>query len=142
MTLALKLDITQLFKHASDRYQQNDYAAALRLFYQAWVKLPKPQKEQPQNEQLLAGEILSAIGSTYFQLQRYEPAIEALRSSMEKAEMNSNPFTLMRLGQCLLDSGQEAQGRTYLQRAYRLGGANIFTREDDRYICVISDLVE
>ncbi|MFT5118647.1 MAG: tetratricopeptide (TPR) repeat protein [Kiritimatiellia bacterium] len=147
MTLAVKLDITQLFQHASDRYQQHDYAGALRLFYQAWVKLPKPKDkqsrdEQPQNEQLLAGEILTAIGSTYFQLQRYEPAIEALRSAMEQAAMSSNPLTLLRLGQCLLDSGQEAQGRTYLQRAYRLGGANIFTREDDRYMSAITDLVE
>jgi tetratricopeptide (TPR) repeat protein len=151
MTLAIKLDITQLFKHASDRYQQNDYAGALRLFYQAWVKLPKPPNElsrneqfrnkQPQNEQLQAGEILTAIGSTYFQLQRYEPAIEALRSAMEKAGMSSNPLTLLRLGQCLLDSGQEAQGRTYLQRAYRIGGADIFTSEDDRYISAITDLI-
>lgn len=136
MTLQLKLDITQLLAQGNSLFQKKDFQSSLRLYYQAWVKLPKPQEEQGQ-----AGEILTAIGSCYLRLQRYEPAIEALRSALDIPDMTNNPLTLLRLGQCLLDNGQEVSARTYLQRAYRIGGSDLFNFEDQRYITAITDLV-
>lgn len=136
MTSQLKRDITPLLAQGNLQYQKKDYEGALRLYYQAWIKLPKPQ-----NEQEHAGETLTCIGSCYFQLRRYEPAIEALRSALDIPEMTNTPITLLRLGQCLLDNGQELSARTYLQRAYRIGGADLFNSEDQRYITAITDLV-
>ena len=136
MTLQLKSAITRLIEQGHRLYQQHDYQGALRLYYQAWITLPTPQQTQQQ-----AGDILTAIGSSYFHLQRYAPAIEALRSALDIPSMAATPLTLLRLGQCLLDSGQKLQGRTYLQRAYRIGGRSIFKTEKHRYIAAITDLV-
>ena len=134
--MSLQPNVTELFALASILSEKKEHEAALRQYYQAWVKLPTPQNQQPQ-----AASILAAIGNTYFQLQRYEPAIEALRSALDIPTERNNALTLLRLGQCLLDNGQALPARTYLQRAYRIGGLSLFNNEDDRYIHAIRDLV-
>ena len=131
-----KSSITQLFEQGKIYYSQEDYQAALREFYKAWIQLPKPENTHPN-----AGQILTFIGSTYFKLQRYQPAIEALRTALDCSHNTNNPLSLLRLGQCLLEQGQEYQGKTYLQRAYRIGGAAIFEQESSKYKEAIMDLV-
>ncbi|ODS24216.1 hypothetical protein AB835_04890 [Candidatus Endobugula sertula] len=131
-----KLSISQLFVQGKTYYDQEDYQSALRAFYKVWIQLPKPE-----NHQQNAGQILTFIGSTYFKLQRYQPAIEALRRALACKDNSCKLLTLLRLGQCLLEEGQEYQGRTYLQRAYRIGGAQVFDQEDSKYKKAIIDLV-
>lgn len=128
--------VQNLLQEGYALYQQRDYTQALRLFYQAWVKLPKPQSQYEK-----AGEVLTAIGDSYFRLGRYEPAIEALRSALHCPQTQNDPQVLLRLGQCLLDSGQELQARTYLQRTYRLSGTDYFNNEDEKYLNIISDFI-
>ena len=136
MTSIAKLSITELLEQGHLAYETHDYKTALRLFYKAWIQLPKPETYQRDS-----GKILTSIGSTYFKLGRYQPAIEALRIALTCAQTTNHPFTLLRLGQCLFNSGQQEQGRTYLQRAYRLGGDGLFAEEDNSYKEAIIDLV-
>ncbi len=128
--------VQDLLQEGYGLYQKHNYSGALRLFYQAWVKLPKPQSDYEKS-----GEVLTAIGDSYFRLGRYEPAIEALRSALHCPQTHNNPQVLLRLGQCLLESGQELQARTYLQRTYRLSGTDYFDNEDEKYLDAISDLI-
>ncbi len=110
-------------------YNEGDYDASLRLFYEAWLKLAKPQMEQEDSEI-----ILSYIGDTYYRLKKYTPAIEALRSALACKETYRHPQVLLRLGQALFDTQQDIQSKTYLQKAYRLGGKALFKDEKSIYL--------
>jgi tetratricopeptide (TPR) repeat protein len=131
----------QAVKHlCADGYQAydlGDYNSALRLFYQAWLQLPKPQTQFTE-----AGWVLTAIGDAYFQSQQYPQSIEALRSAQHCPDIDSNPFVHLRLGQALLDSGHNNEARKHLLHSYKLSGRTLFDQENVRYLEQISDLIE
>lgn len=116
-------------------YDQQEYDGALRLFYQAWLKVPKPQ-----HEYLIAATVLSGIGDSYYRMGKYELAIEALRSALACPKTEEYALILMRLGQSLLNTDQTLQATTYLNRAYRLSGNTLFKGEDSRYWEAITDI--
>jgi tetratricopeptide (TPR) repeat protein len=124
--------------HRGHRYcSQHQYPEALRSFYQAWVRLPKPQTDFE-----AAGKILTAIGSTYFKMKKYTQALEALRSSLHcPSAGNDNSLSYMRLGQCLLEIGQINQARIYLLKAHNSQGDTLFSTEDPKYRLAIDDLI-
>lgn len=117
---------------------QHQYAAALRCFYRAWVRLPKPQTDFE-----AAGSILKNIGDTYFKMKKHPQAVEALRSSLHCPIIGKdNAPVHMRLGQCLLEIGQTDRARRYLLKAYRVAGDPLFSGENPKYRSAIDDLVE
>lgn len=117
-------------------YDNGDFKKALRQFYQAWLLLPKPQVNYAE-----AGWVLTGIGDTYFRLQQYQPACEALRSAQHCDSVKDNPFVELRLGQCLCEMEGLPSGRHHLHRAWRLGGQKLFDTEDPRYLDAIKDLL-
>jgi tetratricopeptide (TPR) repeat protein len=129
-------DTQKICEEAETLSNQEMYDAALRLFYKAWLTLPKPQMEQQSSEI-----ILSFIGDTYYQLRKYEPAIEALRSALACQKTERRAFVLLRLGQLFLDTNQEPQAKTYLLKAYRLGGEILFKSEKNVYFNSIKGLI-
>lgn len=129
-------DTQRICEEAATQYEQKKYEAALRLFYEAWLTLPKPQMEQKNSEI-----ILSFIGDTYYQLAKYEPAIEAFRSALACQTTRRRAFVLLRLGQALLDTNQEPQAKNYLQKAYHLGGKILFESENNKYLNIIKELI-
>lgn len=116
-------------------YDDGDYQKALRLFYQAWLLLPKPQTRYPE-----AGWVLTGIGDTYFRLRQYIPGCEALRSADHCPQTRDNPFVHLRLGQCLYHMAERASARKHLHKAYRLGGPDLFAAEEPVYLNSIADL--
>ena len=118
-------------------YDQRDYKEALRIFYQAWLLLPKPQSQWYE-----AGWVLTAIGDTYYRLGQYEQGKEALLSAQHCQNIDDNPFVNLRLGQCLFELGEHGAARRALNRAYTLGGSELFQPEDKKYREMIDDLVE
>ena len=76
-----------------------------RPFYQAWLKLPKPQRNMRQ------ARILSAIGDATPITE--ELPLKPCSKPYTGSETKDSPIVMLRLGQCLLDSGQELQARTY-----------------------------
>lgn len=136
MNASLTTIITAICNKGYEHYARGDYPAALRLFYQAWLKLPKPQTREPDAET-----VLSAIGDAYYRMGKYDLAVEALRSALACEQTESRGLVAMRLGQTLLDTDHELQALTYLQRAYRMGGESLFASEDPRYKEAISDLL-
>ncbi len=127
--------IKSLCADAYQAYDEGDYQKALRLFYQGWVQLPKPQTGFRE-----AGWLLVGIGDSYYQLKQYTPGCEALRSADHCPEATDNPFIHLRLGQCLYNIGEKPSARSHLQKAYRLGGAKLFAKEPDHYLACIKDL--
>ena len=133
---ALEQDIKSLCAQGYQAYDGGDYQAALRLFYQAWLLVPKPQMEWD-----IAGWVLTAIGDTYFRLENYAQGREALSSTLHCAGINNNPFVHLRLGQCQFELGDEALARQSLYKAYRNGGQALFKQEPAKYLAIIADLV-
>ena len=128
--------IKSLCADAYRAYDEGDYRKALRLFYQGWLALPKPQIKYRE-----AGWLLVGIGDSYYRLKQYTPGCEALRSANHCPEATDNPFIHLRLGQCLYRIGEKPSARNHLQKAYRLGGAQMFENEEECYLDCISDLV-
>lgn len=117
-------------------YDSQQYDAALRLFYEAWITLPKPQMEQASSET-----ILFFIGDSYYQLAKYEPAIEAFRSALACQQTDRRPQVLLRLGQAFFDCDEGPQATLYLHKAYCLGGEILFKSEADKYLNCIKELI-
>ena len=117
-------------------YDTQDYKGALRIFYQAWLELPKPQTDWVE-----AGWVLTAIGDTYFRLNQFTQACEALNSALHCPQTRGNPFIHLRLGQSLLEQGDIAAARRELHRAYNAGGKAVFEREAQKYLTAINDVV-
>ncbi len=131
-TIAIK----QLCQQGYEYYDQQDFGQALRLFYQAWVKLPKPQTEFVE-----AGWVLTALGDTYFRFDKLEQAEEALQSALFCPGILGNPFVHLRLGQSQLLLHKTGEARRSLLKAYRRGGATLFKQEDKKYLQAIKDLI-
>jgi len=132
--------LTHKIRHiCAQGYQDYDagrYQSALRQFYQAWLALPKPQRDWPE-----AAWVLTAIGDTYFRLERYAPGAEALRSALYCPDGDWSAFTHLRLGQCYWELGQEAKARQSLFKAYQIARTDIFDGEHKRYRRAIADLL-
>jgi len=129
--------IKQLCGEAYKAYDQQDHKTALRVFYQAWLKLPKPQHDHLESSWVLAG-----IGDCYFKLRQFQQAIEALSSALHCPSGDQSAFIHLRLGQCLLDIGETGSARRSIFKAYQLGGQKAFEQESLKYIESINDLIQ
>lgn len=127
--------IDQFLEQADKSYQEQNYKQALRQYYSAWLTLSKSLKDST-----LASRILLAIANTYYRLEKFETAIEALRSALDCHKADNHAEIYLRLGQCLWNCGHKTQGRTYLQKAYRTK-SELFKNEPKLYREVIDDLI-
>lgn len=109
-------------------YDSGRYSEALRLFYQAWLELPKPQSDWPESTW-----ILSSIGDCYFRLAQFEQGCESLTSALHCPDGQLSPFIHLRLGQCQYELKQTFLAYTHLRKAYDIGGSDLFNNEDIKY---------
>lgn len=119
-----KAKIELLCKNGHDEYQQCNYPKALRLFYQAWLQLPKPQSQYHH-----APWILTAIADCYFKQNSFEQATEALNSALHcpsiKNEHQQLGFMHTRLGQCCYQQGNHRLARQHFEQAQHLAPSQI-----------------
>ncbi|GLS26678.1 hypothetical protein [Marinibactrum halimedae] len=117
-------------------YDTEDFEAALRAFYQAWLLLPKPQTDW-----IEAGWVLTAIGDTYYRSGKFQQAVHALRSCLHCPDINGNPFVHLRLGQALYEMQELTHARKELLKAYHSGGRMMFDNQPAQYLDSINDLI-
>jgi hypothetical protein len=77
---------------------------------------------------------LAAIGDACFLGDYRSSAREALEYAMSCPDAVGNPFLHLRLGQVLLDAGEEDAAADNLMRAYMGAGAEIFGEQDPKYL--------
>lgn len=109
-------------------YDEGDVSGAIRLFYSAWTRLPKPQTQWEQ-----AGWVLTALGDAYFAKADYENGRHALLSALHCPKAEGNPFIHLRLGQCLFELGETEAAREQFQRVRDNAGEPLFRQEDPKY---------
>ena len=129
-------EINSIYKQGYALFTDGHYSRALRLFYAAWLQIPKPQTDYP-----IATTVLTGIGNAYFKMRKYKLAIEALRSALSCPKTAEQGLMLLRLGQSLHAIGSEQQAHIYLRRAHSIGGHALFANEHPKYLRAIEDFI-
>jgi tetratricopeptide (TPR) repeat protein len=111
-----------------------DFDDAIEKYNEAWDLLPDPKEAWN-----AATWILAAIGDACFLGGYRTSAQEALQHAMWCPGAIGNPFLHLRLGQVLLDNGEELdRAADELLRAYIMGeGEEMFSSEDPRYLAFL-----
>jgi tetratricopeptide (TPR) repeat protein len=121
-------DLIQEGEDLLDDYDQEE--AALACFQAGWDLLPEPKPVQGPAMNLLA-----AMGDCYFFLGRWEDAYRLFqRIIITWFDMVQNPYIRVRLGQCLLEMGDEREASNWFFGAYQLEGTKAFENEEPKYL--------
>jgi tetratricopeptide (TPR) repeat protein len=133
LTDATYAKLTQLTEEGNALADASDIAGALKRFRAAWQILPEPRLEWDAALWLLA-----SIGDMEFQLGHYKQARDELMSAVKSfEEAPGNPFIRLRLGQTLLELGEDKEAASWLAGAYVSEGKKIFENEDPKYLAFI-----
>jgi tetratricopeptide (TPR) repeat protein len=89
---------------------------------------------EPKNDWNASTWILAAIGDACFLGGYRTSAREAFEYAMSCPDAVGNPFLHLRLGQILLDAGEEDAAADNLVRAYMGAGSAIFDEQDPKYL--------
>lgn len=112
------------------------FPEALKEYSKALDLIPEPKQRWEASVWVLA-----AIGDCYFWLKDFGAALGCFRKLMVEYEEYGNPFTRLRYGECLYETGNEELAREHLLAAYAMEGKELFEECDKKYLSVISGLL-
>ncbi|OOM11704.1 tetratricopeptide repeat protein [Clostridium saccharobutylicum] len=116
--------------------EESRYNEAIESYLEALELIPSPKDRWEASTW-----VNTALGDTYFQINKYNKAREYLYDAMNCPNGIANPFILLRLGECLYKIGNIDEAKEYLIRTYMLEGMDIFENEDKEYFKLIENLV-
>ena len=131
---ALQRSVRDLCREGYASYDAGDYRQAIRHFFAAWTRLPKPQTQWEE-----AGWVLTALGDAYFAKGSYEQAREAMESALHCPGTAGNPFIYLRLSQALYELGQREQAREAARQAPADKLAELMAVEPPQYQWLIEE---
>lgn len=127
-------EVTRLSEEGNALADEDDHDAALARFQLALSLLPPPQDEPWQATLWL----LTAIGDIHFQKQQFTEGRGALMDALRQFdEARANPFVRLRLGQCMLELGEEKEAANWLAGAFLSEGRGLFEDDDPKYLAFI-----
>ena len=124
----IQAEMDDLAQKGNQLENEGRLAEAVAAWQAGLELIPEPQQFYGQTVWFLA-----AIGDVYFQQGEYRLALECFdkaRGNMT-GEGYSNPFIMLRLGECCLEIGDEKNALEYLLRAYMFEGEEIFAPDDE-----------
>jgi len=128
-------EISDESEQGNDLMEQGRYTEALEIFESALNKLPCPIEKWEAFVWLKA-----AIGDAQFLMCNYKQATEEFFDAMNGPDGYSNPFVLLRLGECLYEQNS-VKAIDYLCKAYFLEGEEIFKDEDNKYLQAVKSFL-
>ena len=117
-------------------FYEGRFSEALREYNKAFDVIPEPKQRWEASVWLIA-----AMGDCYFWLKEFDVALEYFRKLMAEYEEYGNPFTRLRYGECLYETGNEQLAKEHLLAAYSMEGRELFEECDVKYLRIISDLL-
>ena len=108
------------------------HGSALGKFAEAWGLIPHPRERWA-----VATPVISAIADSWFLSGKYDEVLRALEFGMNCPGAADNPFLQLRLGQALLEQGEEERAAAALERAHAAHGEAIFEHEDPKYLAFL-----
>lgn len=128
LTSEIEIKIEELSEKGNRFEEQGQFEDAIQAWQEGLDLIPEPQQLYSEGVWFLA-----SIGEIYFQRGMYSQAQECF----DKARKNlsgdgySNPFVMLRLGECCLEMGDEKDALEYLLRAYMFEGKDIFEPDEE-----------
>ena len=130
-------DIYEGIKEYSEKgeilFYDGRFSEALREYNKAYDMIPEPKQQWEASVWLIA-----AIGDCHFWLKDYAASLECFRKLMVEYEEYGNPFTRLRYGECLYETGNEQLAKEHLLAAYSMEGEELFEECDKKYLSIIS----
>jgi tetratricopeptide (TPR) repeat protein len=120
--------ITALSEEGNELSDRGDQEGAIERFETAYDLLPDPREKWDAAMWLVA-----SIGDCLFLKGDFKRAGQYFREAQKLPDGLENPFIFYRLGQCLLELGDEAESVDALISAYMLAGEEIFSKGDPKY---------
>ena len=108
------------------------FKEAIGAYNNAWKLIPEPK-----NQWEAATWVLAAIADAAFLGGFLQSARQAIEYGMTCPGAVGNPFMHLRCGQILLELGERDRAADELMRAYMGAGAEIFERDDPKYLAFL-----
>ena len=125
--------IERLSAEGNDFAELGRFKQALVCYEEAWAQLPEPKTSWNAGLWLLA-----SMGDMQFKLGRFPDARANLMDAVKYFdEARGNPFVQLRLGQTMLELGEEAEAANWLAGAYLSEGLSLFQDDDPKYVSFI-----
>lgn len=124
----IKARLEELAEKGNQLEKEEKYEEAIQVWEEGLNLIPEPQQFYSETIWFLA-----AIGDVYFNKQLYSKAhgyFDKARGNLS-GEGYGNPFIMLRLGECCLETGDEKDATEYLLRAYMMEGKEIFEPDED-----------
>ena len=125
-------EIARLSAEGDSLAEHEQYAEAIRLYWEAFDLLPAPPERWGAATWLLA-----AIGDANYLGGDYEAGRDNLSVAMRCPDAIGNPFIHLRLGQCQFELGNLTRAADELARAYMGAGPEVFNAEDGKYFAFL-----
>jgi hypothetical protein len=130
-------EIDRLCLVGDQHVEAEEFSSALLAYWLAWDLLPSP-KEQWE----AAKWILSSIGNVHFLSKSFAAGRHSLFLAMRCYGALGEPFIHLRLGQCQFELGNYDCSLGELMCAYMSEGADIFGKDDPKYLAFLKTRVK
>lgn len=130
-------EITALCEAGDEYCEKDKYEKAIKKYEEALRLIPDPKYDWEASTWVYV-----AIGDAYYMQDKYSEALNYFSESFKCPDGITNPFILLRLGECYYELGNLKQAQEYLLRAFMLEGDEIFDGEDEKYFELIKDMVK
>lgn len=125
--------ILALYEEGEKLSRDGRIGSALGKYAEAWALIPHPKERWK-----LSTSVISAIADSWFLAGKYDEVLRALEFGMNCPGAVGNPFLHLRLGQALLEQGQDARAEEELMRAWEAHGEQIFEHQDPKYLAFLA----
>lgn len=128
ITPEIKAKLDEWAERGNQFEEEERYDEAIQAWEEGLRLIPEPQQFYGETIWFLA-----AIGDVYFHRRQYSKAHECFDKARGNlsGEGYGNPFIMLRLGECCLETGDEKNATEYLLRAYIMEGKEIFAPDED-----------
>lgn len=130
-------EVERLGKKGDALARKRQYAKAIEVYRDGVDLLPRPKAHWEAATWLLA-----AIADAQFLAGEFAAAVDTLEDAKFCPGAIGNPFVHLRLGQCLLETGQRDRALDELARAYMGAGREIFRDEDPKYLADLAKVMK
>jgi tetratricopeptide (TPR) repeat protein len=125
--------IVALYEEGEKLMQDGRIGSALGKYADAWALIPDPKERWN-----VSTSVISAIADCWFLAGKYDEVLRALEFGMNCPGAVGNPFLHLRLGQALLEQGEERRAEEELMRAYQVHREAIFADQDPKYLAFLA----
>lgn len=139
ITPELRARLDELAEKGNQLEDEEQYEAAVQAWEEGLSLIPEPKQFYSETVWFLA-----AIGDVWFNKGMFPKAHQCF--DMARGNLSgdgyANPFIMLRLGECCLETGDEKNAAEYLLRAYMMEGREIFEEEEPKYFDFLRTHVE